>query len=124
MQGQQHKPGKIARSLAEAGALGHQNSSRPSQEDLGRGVYFAPHAPAGQSAIARTLAEARALGHRNSVRQPTQEELGRGVHFAAPATAAQGTVCWVGLCDPNTHTRQVAYLDDQGNCNVFVTAPC
>ncbi len=124
MHGQQRKTRAIARTLAEAGALGHKESSRPTQEESRRGVYFAPHAPAGQSAIARTLAEARAFGHQISDREPTQEELGHGVSFTASAAAAQGTVCWVGLCDPNTNTRQVAYLDDQGNCNVFVTAPC
>jgi hypothetical protein len=124
MHDQQHKPGAIARTLTEAGALGHQRSRKPPKKELGRGVYFASHAPAGQNGIARTLAEARALGHQISSGQPTQEELGRGMHFATPAAAAEGTVCWVGLCDPTTNTRQVGYLDTQGNCNRFVTAPC
>jgi hypothetical protein len=117
-----HSQRHVARTLTDARARGHQASPTPTPEELGRGVYFAPHAPPGHKGIGRTLAEARALGHRESVSPPTQEELDRGTHFAA--TADQGTVCWVGLCDPTTHTRQVAYLDAQGNCNVFVTAPC
>lgn len=78
------------------------------------------------SPIARTIKAAKKLGHESvplKMDTLSDAEQQRGLHFASTGKR-RGSICFVGLCDPDTKVRLVAYYDANGNCNDFVKVKC